>query len=576
MTHGFNQNQRINRLGFWQTQGGLNVTAPSSPNVAPPGYYMLFILNSHGVPSIAKIVRIDVTGSTPSLTSLAPTSTPAGGPAFTLTVNGSNFVGTSEVRWNGAARTTTFVNAGQVTAAIPASDIATQGSAQVTVVTPGPGGGISNGLTFVITPPAAENQAPTVNAGMDQTVTLPNGATLTGTVSDDGLPNGTLTRTWSKFSGPGTVTFGTPTANTTTATFSSAGTYVLRLTASDGALSSSDDVTVTVNTSSGPAVVSITLINADTDQPVAGFDPLPNGSTLNLATLPTRNLNLRANVTGTVGSVRFAFDANPNFRTENSSPFTLAGDSNGDYAAWTPALGQHTATATPYSMSNAGGPAGTAHQVQFTVVDNAGTNQAPTVNAGTDQTVTLPNSATLTGTVSDDGLPNGTLTRTWSKFSGPGTVTFGTPTANTTTATFSSAGTYVLRLTASDGALSSSDDVTVTVNTSGTNQAPTVSAGMDQTVTLPNGATLTGTVSDDGLPNGTLTRTWSKFSGPGTVTFGTPTANTTTATFSSAGTYVLRLTASDGALSSSDDVTVTVNTQLRPGCRQHYPDQRRY
>ena len=63
----------------------------------------------------------------PALTSLAPTSTPAGGAAFTLTVNGSNFVGTSQVRWNGVARTTTFVNAGQVTAAIPASDIVTAG-----------------------------------------------------------------------------------------------------------------------------------------------------------------------------------------------------------------------------------------------------------------------------------------------------------------------------------------------------------------------------------------------------------------------------------------------------------------
>ena len=323
--------------------------------------------------------------------------------------------------------------------------------------------GTAHQVQFTVVDNAGTNQAPTVNAGTDQTVTLPNSATLTGTVSDDGLPNGTLTRTWSKFSGPGTVTFGTPTANTTTATFSSAGTYVLRLTASDGALSSSDDVTVTVNTSSGPAVVSITLINADTDQPIAGFDPLPNGSTLNLATLPTRNLNLRANVTGTVGSVRFAFDANPNFRTENSSPFTLAGDSNGDYAAWTPALGQHTATATPYSMSNAGGPAGTAHQVQFTVVDNAGTNQAPTVNAGSDQTVMLEtNSVSLTETTSEDGLPNGTLRLAWAKVSGPAQRPSAHRTRRRPWRTFGSASTCVLLLTANDTALSTSD-VTVTV-----------------------------------------------------------------------------------------------------------------
>ena len=115
---------------------------------------MLFILNSNGVPSIAKIVRIDVANSTPILTSLAPTSTAAGGAAFTLTVNGSNFVATSQVRWNGAGRTTTFVNAGQVTAAIPASDIVTQGSAPVTVVNPAPGGASSDVLSFTISAPA--------------------------------------------------------------------------------------------------------------------------------------------------------------------------------------------------------------------------------------------------------------------------------------------------------------------------------------------------------------------------------------------------------------------------------------
>ncbi len=58
VTHGFNMNQRISRLSFSQATGGLNVTAPSSPNNSPPGYYMLFILNSNGVPSVANIVRI--------------------------------------------------------------------------------------------------------------------------------------------------------------------------------------------------------------------------------------------------------------------------------------------------------------------------------------------------------------------------------------------------------------------------------------------------------------------------------------------------------------------------------------
>jgi hypothetical protein len=61
VTHAFDQNQRINGLGFSQTADalGLNVTAPSDSNLSPPGHYMLFILNSSGVPSVAKIVQIE-------------------------------------------------------------------------------------------------------------------------------------------------------------------------------------------------------------------------------------------------------------------------------------------------------------------------------------------------------------------------------------------------------------------------------------------------------------------------------------------------------------------------------------
>ena len=58
VTHSFNQNQVISRLSFSQTPGGLSVVAPSSANLAPPGHYMLFLLNSAGVPSVAQIVRI--------------------------------------------------------------------------------------------------------------------------------------------------------------------------------------------------------------------------------------------------------------------------------------------------------------------------------------------------------------------------------------------------------------------------------------------------------------------------------------------------------------------------------------
>src|SRR5204863_1227608 len=137
----------------------------------------------------------------------------------------------------------------------------------------------------------------------------------------------------------------------------------------------------------------------------------------------------------------------------------------------------------------------------------------------------------------------------------------GNASAVDTTESFSATGTYVLRLPPADSVLTTSDAATVTVNPASQNQPPTVDAGSDQTVILPNSATLSGTASDDGLPNppGTLITTWSQFSGPGAVTFGDASSLSTTASFSASGTYVLRLTADDSALRSSDDLTVTVN-----------------
>ena len=92
-------------------------------------------------------------------------------------------------------------------------------------------------------------------------------------------------------------------------------------------------------------------------------------------------------------------------------------------------------------------------------------NGDPTANAGPDAKVMRPNLLALTGAVSDDALPNppAACTAAWSVVSGPGTVTFGDAAAASTTADFSAAGTYVLRLTASDSVATASDDVQVIV-----------------------------------------------------------------------------------------------------------------
>ncbi len=90
------------------------------------------------------------------------------------------------------------------------------------------------------------------------------------------------------------------------------------------------------------------------------------------------------------------------------------------------------------------------------------------------------------------------------------------------------------------------------------NMPPCVIAGADQTIDLTATASLQGRAIDDGDPSGSLTTTWSVVSGPGTVTFGNPNSLATTATFSAPGTYVLRLTADDTQLQTSDEMTINV------------------
>jgi hypothetical protein len=99
------------------------------------------------------------------------------------------------------------------------------------------------------------NLPPNVNAGSDKTVTLPASASLSdASANDPDSAPGTFTTTWSPVSGPGTVTFGDESAVNTTASFSNAGTYVLKLTANDGLDTTEDTVTITVNPAGGPPI----------------------------------------------------------------------------------------------------------------------------------------------------------------------------------------------------------------------------------------------------------------------------------------------------------------------------------
>ncbi len=84
---------------------------------------------------------------------LVPDTVAPGGSAFNLTLNGTGFLPTSTVNFNSTPLSTTFVNQGQLTASVPAADIATAETAAITVANPAPGGGSSNVVYFPVATP---------------------------------------------------------------------------------------------------------------------------------------------------------------------------------------------------------------------------------------------------------------------------------------------------------------------------------------------------------------------------------------------------------------------------------------
>ena len=163
-------------------------------------------------------------------------------------------------------------------------------------------------------------------------------------------------------------------------------------------------------------------------------------------------------------------------------------------------------------------------------------NMPPCVNAGSDQTIASGATANLPGSATDDGDPGSSLTTTWSSSSGPGNVTFGNAQALTTTAQFSLSGTYVLSLTASDGQLTKSDEVTIVVESAGPKLAindvslnegnsGTSAAVFTVSLTQPNGQPVTVAYQ---IVNGTATNhdDYTAIPDTGTITFNGTTTQT--------------------------------------------------
>ena len=126
------------------------------------------------------------------------------------------------------------------------------------------------------------------------------------------------------------------------------------------------------------SVSSLTLVDADTFQPISQYNPIVNGATINRATLPTQNLTIQANTSpATVGSVAFDLVNSGYLNTVNTAPYDLCGTAPCSNLG----VGLHSLNTTPYTGPNASGGAGKAMSISFSVIDPTPT-PAPTPTPG--------------------------------------------------------------------------------------------------------------------------------------------------------------------------------------------------
>jgi hypothetical protein len=162
VTHAFDQNARATSLSFTQTAGGINVEMPSNTNDVPPGYYMLFIVNGQGVPSIASFVRFPA----PYEDSSPPTA-----PGNLIATGGA---GTASLSWSAASDDTGVVRYNVHRSTTPNFAPGTANRVGQTASTSFTDSGVAAGTYYYkvtaedavgnVGPPSAEAQA-TVTAG---------------------------------------------------------------------------------------------------------------------------------------------------------------------------------------------------------------------------------------------------------------------------------------------------------------------------------------------------------------------------------------------------------------------------
>ena len=252
----------------------------------------------------------------PTVSSLSPTSAPADGAAFTLTVNGTNFDSGSTVKWGSTALATTYVSATKLTAAVPANLIATAGSVVITVTT---SAGSSAYAAFTVNPalPAITSLSPSSAAAGGAGFTL----TVTGTNFDSTAKinwNGSALTT-------AFVSATSLTARVPASLIANAGSATVTVTASVG---TSNNLTFTItNTAAVPTVTALNPATGAAGTSVAVTGTNFTGATaVNFGTTPATSYTVNSATSITAVSPAGTGAVDVTVVTPNGTSATVAAD----------------------------------------------------------------------------------------------------------------------------------------------------------------------------------------------------------------------------------------------------------
>jgi RHS repeat-associated protein len=420
--------------------------------------------------------------------------------------------------------------------------------------------------------PIDENGPPVVNAGPDQSIArVDETVALHGTVTDDGLPvDSGVALQWTKLSGPGNVAFGSATSTSTLATFSAPGVYIIQLTADDGLDRIGDTVSVRVGTFcrvEGPAGLTAWWPgNGDAQDMIGGT----NGRLLNGASFVDGKVSMGFQFDGANDAVWMPAAANLDVAKRGDGSLTLEfwmrpelhEGTNRFIAEWrnaaTGVTGVHVYRFLSQVRVNFIDIAGASHQI-FTNADVALVNQWTHVGVTYDRNSGV--ARIYINGVQHTAVPLGNFTPQTSydlyfgsdlNSNGPANPFYKGQLDEISLYSRALDGQEMWDIFAADKEGKCPTDQ---------NRAPVVSAGPNQSLARPGSTlTLTGTVTDDGLPlPAALNIQWRKLSGPGEVILSTPTLAETAATFTEPGIYVMELSANDTLDHASDTVEVRVN-----------------